>query len=99
MTDARRCTRGSIWAKAERALLNMRAERPFSSWITFARHSCPNAGRDANARAEAVRSLFTRLAAVEVELHGMTRVVAGLEAVMTRCARTATNGAGAPSAC
>jgi hypothetical protein len=25
-------------------------------------------------------SLFTRLAAVEVELHGMTRVVAGLKA-------------------
>ena len=24
-----------------------------SSWITFARHSCPDAGRDANARPEA----------------------------------------------
>jgi hypothetical protein len=51
-----------------------------SSWITFARHSCPNAGRDANARAEAKRSLFTRLAAVEVELHGLIRLVAGLKA-------------------
>lgn len=44
-------------------------------------------------------SLFTRLAAVEVELHGVTRVVAGLKAVMTQCERTATSGAGAPSAC
>jgi hypothetical protein len=44
-------------------------------------------------------SLFTRLAAVEVELHGMTRVVAGLKAVMMQCARTATNGAGEPSVC
>jgi hypothetical protein len=47
-----------------------------SCWITIARHSCPDAGRAANARAEAARSLFTRLAGVEVELQDLKDLVA-----------------------
>jgi hypothetical protein len=51
-----------------------------NSWTTFARHSSPNAGRAANARAEAARSLFTRLSGVEVELRDLKDLVAGLRA-------------------
>ena len=44
-------------------------------------------------------SLFTRLAAVEAELKDLKDLFAGFKVVHDAMLRTATNGAGEPSAC